>query len=613
MPGLFSRVKNWIAAETLTYSDLNAEFNNIINKFEPQYMDDISSNTSAFQTVQDPGTVGNETLPVNLQEEIRTLRSMIKKITGESVWYTPPDSTIASLSGSSGIIPARTLSGREDANGMPQVLTCTGASLVLTADGSPTNLVFAVEDVQYTLTSDITLTLSAAPSSNNTATVDNSNFTTLMAKIIGETEGAIIRITSVGSEITTLLNKMIAFTTTNGGNTEYSIGVVRQTGSLYYLENCRRGFFFNSSGTGIRSVLASGSTITLLKLHWIFIKSDNTLSSTTNEPKVSATEPSSPSSEDFWYDLSQSKWKTYSSGSFIDSECTFLGWAAASSTVIVGVRTADFNKTYSPLCDVALMRASDTVVRNYRRGGKVNIYGTNIDFILAEISFNMASDLDSGVSEAASTFYYFYITNSYTFKISDVAPYDRMADLKGHYHPHKAWRCLGVIFNNSSQNFSTYMGNLGSEDYISDHSLSLNKLRPYLYNSGDGAYPGSIGQTTFSITATGNTSAVKVVTSGRPIMIIVGPGEGMVLGGIATDESVVMNLKVINLNGESVGSYTSISGDITFSHEQFPDSVQIPLSFSQMYFAPAGVYQFRVEFTITGVTLVNGALTVYEI
>jgi hypothetical protein len=84
---LYSRVKTWVSNEVLTASDLNAEFDNIINNSDISSLEGYSANVTEMQTVADPGGVGTESLASNAAEEITRLRYMIKWITGAAQWY----------------------------------------------------------------------------------------------------------------------------------------------------------------------------------------------------------------------------------------------------------------------------------------------------------------------------------------------------------------------------------------------------------------------------------------------------------------------------------------------------------------------------------------------
>lgn len=97
MPGNFSKVKTVIDGDVITASDRNAEFDNIIAKFEPQYMDDISASAGAMQTQSDPYPAGSESLATSLEGELHRIRYQIAAITGETYWYIDPDKSIANI------------------------------------------------------------------------------------------------------------------------------------------------------------------------------------------------------------------------------------------------------------------------------------------------------------------------------------------------------------------------------------------------------------------------------------------------------------------------------------------------------------------------------------
>jgi hypothetical protein len=95
---LFSRAKTWVA-EILNYTDLNTEFDNILNNLYPEKIDDGSATVAQMQTTTDPYPGAVASLPTSLQGEIQRLRYVIAQITGETYWYIDPDTTIAALYG----------------------------------------------------------------------------------------------------------------------------------------------------------------------------------------------------------------------------------------------------------------------------------------------------------------------------------------------------------------------------------------------------------------------------------------------------------------------------------------------------------------------------------
>ena len=80
MTATFARVKTWIAAETLTASDLNAEFDNVLNNLDPDGMDDASANSTAMQATADPYPGASESLATDLRGELQRLRYLSSKL-----------------------------------------------------------------------------------------------------------------------------------------------------------------------------------------------------------------------------------------------------------------------------------------------------------------------------------------------------------------------------------------------------------------------------------------------------------------------------------------------------------------------------------------------------
>ena len=87
MGATFSRVKTWLAAQTLTAADLNAEFDNILNNLIPAGVDDESASDVAMQATADPYPGSAISKPTSLTGELQRLRYMIKQMTGNTYWY----------------------------------------------------------------------------------------------------------------------------------------------------------------------------------------------------------------------------------------------------------------------------------------------------------------------------------------------------------------------------------------------------------------------------------------------------------------------------------------------------------------------------------------------
>jgi hypothetical protein len=95
MPGI-TRVKTWVAREVLVYSDLNDEFDNIINNLDAANVDGYSDSVAQMRETTDPGGVGSESLALRISDEIERLRFVISRIVGKTYWYEAPNRSLQS-------------------------------------------------------------------------------------------------------------------------------------------------------------------------------------------------------------------------------------------------------------------------------------------------------------------------------------------------------------------------------------------------------------------------------------------------------------------------------------------------------------------------------------
>lgn len=455
MGATFSRVKTWTSTEDVNASDLNEEFDNLLTNFTPAGMDDYSANVSQMQSTADPGEVGSESQATSLAGELQRLRHIISEITGEDEWYESPVSSLLGLANAIGSSANsnRLVSGRvRTTSSQPVFLVPNGAARTVKLDGTPTNFKYYVNGTEYTISSDVTLTnLTAAPSSNNTCLVNDSTAADqAWTKYTGE-NGSEIPVDTMGTEITALVGKFAGFKIA-GTTDEYFLAYVKSATSLTKI---RRGYFFDSSDNPIpRAGYTNNDVITLMKLSWIYAKTDGTLEVGYTNPTYGKDEPSSPATGDFWFDTDNQTWKKYSGTSFAASNSTLVGICLQDTSNTVAARSFEFFLGYSDTNNLELILESNTQVKT-NLPGHVNVWGVQIRNDQGLYTWDMTLDLESGVTEGASTDYFFYLTEEGDKIISDIRPYDRRADLQGYYHPYHSWRCLGSAFNDGSSNLGT--------------------------------------------------------------------------------------------------------------------------------------------------------------
>lgn len=452
MGALFSRIKNWASTEDVTNTDLNAEFDNILNNLTAANVDDYSSTAAQMQTVTDPGEVGSESLATNIAEELERVRFVLKEIKGDvAQWYTTGATSLSEVAAALGT----SLDGNRVSSGpvysgsqAALFLIPDGTAASAKIDGTPTNLVYYVNGTAVTISTDLAISsLTAAPSTNNTATVND----TAVAdgeetKWLGE-YGTEITIDSVGSEITALVGQVAAFKINNGSADEYFLARVKDSTTL---SEAKRGYFFDSSSAAVdRVAIADNDTITLLKINWIFGKNDGTITKTTNEPKWQSDTPSSPSTDDYWFDITNSTWKRYDGASFVSADATFLGLVVCDSSNAVGARSVQYAGDAVRYSGIDLVKSSATEIRATHNDGEVGVYDSTVNFRYDAPTWDITADLEDG-TEANSTMYYLYLTETGDTKISTRIPRDHQAEYGGYYHPHHLWRCVGQVYNDSS-------------------------------------------------------------------------------------------------------------------------------------------------------------------
>ncbi len=453
--GLYSRIKTWGSADTILGSDLNAEFDNVLNNFNPEMLAGYSQNQAQMQIQTAPGGVGSESLAVSIAGELERLRFQLAAIQGTTYWYQTPAQTIAQLNSALGAASLNNkitsgLTTGTTGSVQPVFLLPANTTNTVTLKATNTAFVYTIAGVSYTISADLSAaSLTVAPSSQNTATVNDLTLPqagTQSSNIIGE-NGSQITVSAMGTSVSNQLGNICAFKTSAG---EYLLGRVSSTTQITQVQ---RGYFFNSSNALVsRGTLSNGDSLTLMKLTWVYANTALGLTVVYTNPRVSGVAPSSPATGDMWFDTSANIWKTYNSTSFVAANATLIGVCIQDTANTVGARSFDFYATYADLNTIEIFadqQNSGTIVRSRYTGGAINIYGQSLQFPSDYVRWDFSTAMDTGV-QAASTIYYFYLDTNGRSWISKVAPFDRRADLKGYYHPGQPWRCLGYGFSNSA-------------------------------------------------------------------------------------------------------------------------------------------------------------------
>lgn len=604
--GLFSRLKTWIQDEKLLYTDQNAEFNNIIANVDAPHLGGVSDTLNQFKAVEDPGAPGVENYgpTVSIADEIERLRFVVARmLDGGTVWNANPVASLSLLSTQVGTLTGalrnKIISGRVDSNKQPMFLQASNTALKCSVLGATTNLILNIVGASSSVTTDILSSAASAPEgSNNTGT---------FMQFVVEKDGSLTMrfLGTPGSNITAKEGRLIAFkvgtepmTGIMEKETIYAIGT---SSVLYKVTNVTRGSLFDSTDAAVAINPSPSGTVTLLRIAQVFITQGNVVYLVETPVFVSGVQPASPSAGDHWFNTSTQTWLRYN-GSIFDTTLPdiHLGYMVCDATKCVGTRSNDFSYDYSSenkLTPYVLFDGSAIVTQNVH--SSLNVYGTKIA-VLGSLVWDMTTSIDTGTLAGAST-YYLYVTVDGTPIFSLVAPVNRIASIKGFYHPSKPWRAIG----------SFYVTSVGPNVIVPDYIV------PYGESTGVSLLDASISvkklqTSTFRVTTlpspftTTNTAYQNVVDfaipqpTGRPILITLVSTGGVANVNLVSGSPSTGFLAISDLSDniiQEISFGTAVITTVTFS----------PGAFSFWTTANVGTSQLRLKFKVSSGT--TGTIT----
>jgi hypothetical protein len=370
----------------------------------------------------------------------------------------------------------------------PQFLTPNGAAASFTIDGLTTNLVLDVNGVVVTASTDITKSgLTVGPSTTATCLVaDGDAADQESTKLWGESGGerktvsrldSIIPVDTMGAEMQAFIGQMCVIKIA-GVATEYALAFIE---SATVLSRVKRGYFTDSSGAPVnRTGFTNNDVITVLSTGWVFLENDGASTDVSYvEPVYAFTSPTSPSTADYWYDMSNETWKRYDGASWQIINRTLIGVVGIDSANCVCARSFDFFQKFEETNTTKFEIDTTEIAKILNEYSVVNVYGTEIQFKTTLQNWNITTDLAASAdmynaTEQASTVYYLYLKDTGEPVISDISPYHR-DDLLGDYHPHNPWRMIGMVYNDGSSNI-TVIWDENSENRITSASSGGHSL-----------------------------------------------------------------------------------------------------------------------------------------
>ncbi len=585
----FARVKNW-NPEVLTNTDLNAEIDNILNNLGPAGVGAYSDNAAMMRITTDPGEVGSESLATSLAGEIERLRFTIKEMKGSDAaqWYSSASTSLSDLLAATGgaIVTNRIVSGAKSTNSnASRFLIPGGTSASITLDANPTNLVYYINGNQCTATADTTFSsMNVAPSTNNTCIISDSTLAGQESSKWAGEDGTRIGITTIGTEISSLINKYAAFKVISGGLTEYFVGYVNSAS----ITNCLRGCFIDQNLAAIpRIPISNNNTISVMGLAWEFINTTGGIGVSYVNPQISYATPSSTGG--YWFDISTTAWKTNDGVNWVTANKTLAGFSVQDATACKGVRALNFYGNYSDYSNIMIDYISPTTIQSRNYGSKVSVGNAFMDFKMTKPVWDITTNRETGYGETASTTYFAYMGESGQTVFSPEKPYFSQDLGRNWYHPYENWRAIASIQNNAASDLDpNTVRNLSNDpasqvnfvapDDMRNIGISANVTASTLIMTVNGAdgnplSPGNPGFISFrNVTATSGVQFMRRLTSNLNITVptsaTLGHRAGMnqYVWGYLLDNAGVIDIGVMGVNpffDNTVQNYTAISSGAT--------------------------------------------------
>jgi hypothetical protein len=331
-------------------------------------------------------------------------------------------------------------------------IRASGSGASATIQAAATSLVCTINAAAVTATADIalsSLTTASAGATEECSINDTSLVDQVSSKYIGG-ESDVITIDAVGASISAKIGQVICLRAPAG---ELMLAYVK---SATELSNVKRGYFLNSSGLPIvRETLANNDTLSLMSLGFVFLENDGaTVEVSYLNPVYSFETPGSPSTGQYWFDLQVKQWKRYNGSDFVVINRIPIGIVIIDATDCIGSRSSDFNLAYKDGNTFSFGQFDSTSITSRRVDNSISINSKDFE-IQTKAIFNITTDLVSGVSEAADTDYYCYLTQDGARQIDSERPYDTDPFKLGFYHPYNSWRCIATFHNNASSDIDS--------------------------------------------------------------------------------------------------------------------------------------------------------------
>ena len=343
------------------------------------------------------------------------------------------------------------VSGTKSANSsQSKFFSFPATGLTATVLGGTTDLVLRINGNEVKVESDTTVTLTAAPNSNNTADLsDGGNYSGAGSQYHGEIDyihnsvserAGVMKVSSAGTNVRGRAGEYIAFKNSSGS--VIAFGILDGASATTTMSNCKRQWLFDRLGVGISPTAGLATGNVMLNVNWIFVDSSGDVDQTIYTPWSYPSAPSSPSNGQYYYDQGLKTYRKRVSGAWTNVTGLFVGYFVTDDSNILGYRCFDFYREgiTNENNTIWERQSNGTDYKQVAGNAWTNVFGQRLHVPYGR-TVSIANDRLSGVARTASTWYYAYEDEDGEIKLDKVRPVWR--DEYGcRLHPFETWRPL---------------------------------------------------------------------------------------------------------------------------------------------------------------------------
>lgn len=313
-------------------------------------------------------------------------------------------------------------------------------------------LTVLINGVEYTLTSTLTKALTPGLLSNRIATTNiTTNFGMLdlnaaqWGQVLGQYD--FLSLSSAQSEVTARVGQVCGFL---GG---FGASLVRIDSATNLNNAIHGGFYDVDFDPVIRTAPAASAQLELYEMHWVFLHSDlSTISTTTKTPQWGVAYQGTPTTGEFLYRHDTGTWQKYNGSTWDNVEVCLLGQVILADSYTAYCRTEHFLMNCRVENSLALSINSASVTINSKFShARVGIGDTLIEFLGAIPETDLTSLFSADYPLVSAKRWHIYLDEDGGFHAEGAGggpiwfPY-----LRGMYHPHHLWRCIGFCTRTAS-------------------------------------------------------------------------------------------------------------------------------------------------------------------